>query len=300
MRPRAETIAEPQQSKRPTLAVDTAAINEGRNHGPLTAPARDSPVPTDTHSAGARQMSPFPLLQRAPLSSEPGPRDSPLSQGHNPRSHSIGGIPLEPSHTPYHGYAPPQLQPAYPPYGPLPPPPTYGAPPPPGQGHYAPPGYGAPPAGAPKPLQPPFGNPPSPSTPASAAGPGAPPPPPQQIPPHAPLFQPILPNNPPSSVMTPTYSGKQYGGTPIQPANPQALGGGPVVPPFGPAFSQIGATAAAAAAAASSPVAGTPQAGEGRSNGAGRGGRGRGRGARAGETVFSHYQGPPGEKNGKS
>jgi len=98
--------------------------------------------------------------------------------------------------------------------------------------------------------------------------------------------------------MTPTYSGPQYRGTPIQPANLPALAGAPAPPPFGPAFSQIGAAVAAAA------VPGTPVAGpaaEARGNGVPRpSGRGRGRGARGGETVFSHYQGPPAEKNGKS
>ena len=289
MRPRAETVSEPMQSKRPTLAVDTAAGSESRNHGPSTAPARDSPVATPMQSAGARQMSPFPVLQRAPLPPEPGARDSPLSQGHNPRRLSLGGVPLEPSHTPYHGYAPPPLPPSFSPYGPPPPPPSYGPPPPPSQAPFSTSSYAPPPAVATKATQPHSSAPSPPPQPSSASSASQPPP----------LFQPILPNNPPNAVMTPTYSGPQYRGTPIQPANPPSLAAGPAPPLFGPAFSQIGAAVAAAAAPGTPGGAGAPA--EGRGNGVARGAaRGRGRGARSGETVFSHYQGPPAEKNGKS
>lgn len=257
MRPRSETISEPQQSKRPSLALDTAAGSESRTRGPSTAPVHASPLATPTQSAGPRQMSPLQLLQRAPPPD--GRRETPPSHAHNPRSLSLGGIPLEPPTTPY-GYGPPSLQPGYSPYGP-PPPPGYAPPSPQNQAHYnanayasnLPPGYGS--------------QPPTPSQQGKPA-----------------IFQPILPNNPPNSMMTPTYSGPQYRGTPIQPANPPVVSGGPTAPPFGPAFSQISTTAN----------------GDRPGNGlSGRGGRPRGRGIRTGETVFSHYQGPPGEKNGK-
>lgn len=262
MRPRSETIAEPQSSKRPSLALDTAAGSESRTRGPSTAPVHASPLATPTQSAGPRQMSPFQLLQRAPPPD--GRRESPPNHGHNPRSLSLGGIPLEPPTTPY-GYQPPPLQPGYSPYGP-PPPPDYGAPPPTNQGHYNANAYVPPPPSA------------------LLAGFGSQPPTPSQQGQRPAIFQPILPNNPPNAIMTPTYSGPQYRGTPIQPANPPIISGGPTAPPFGPAFSQIGTTG----------NGDRPGSGSG-----GRGGRPRGRGIRTGETVFSHYQGPPGEKNGK-
>lgn len=208
-RKRSETIAGPQNTNRPSLALDTAAASDNRGHGPSTAPVHMSPTQTPTQS-----VSPFTLHTRPPPSSE-GRMETPPNHIRNP---SHGGV------TSYQGYAPSPMQPVYPP--------TY-AHPPPSYGPVAPnqPPYNvAPPyAGQPPPLPPPLLQP----------GYGSQPPMPQHHSPQ-PLFQPILPNNPPNTTMMPTYSGPQYQGTPIQPANPPTSQGGPsIVPPFGPVFSQI-------------------------------------------------------------
>ena len=270
-RKRSETIGEPQNTRRPSLALDTAAGSDNTGHGPSTAPVHMSPVPTSTPSAGTRQISPVTLTQRPPPPSE-GRMETP--PGHNHRNQSLGSVTIDPPHPSYQSYQHSPMQPAYL----RPEHPTY-VPPPPGYGPTAPnqpPPYnvatqygGQPPP--PPSLQPGYGNQPPMSQ--------------QQHLPQS-LFQPILPNNPPNAVMTPTYSGPQYRGTPIQPANPPASQGGPsTVPPFGPAFSQIST--------------GGPQTNNGHST---RGGRNRGRGAsRNGETAFHHYRGPPGmEQGGKS
>jgi hypothetical protein len=271
-RKRSETIGEPQNTKRPSLALDTAAGSDNRGHGPSTAPVHMSPAPTPTPSAGTRQMSPVTLPPRPPPPSE-GRMETPPSQ--NTRNPSLSGVTIDPPHTPYQAYQPPPIQPAYhrpehPTYGPLAP--GYG-PAAPNQPSYnvTTPYGGQPGPLPPPPLQPGYGN--QPQVPQ------------QQHLPQS-LFQPILPNNPPNAVMTPTYSGPQYRGTPIQPANPPASQGGPsTIPPFGPAFSQIST--------------GGPQTNNGHGT---RGGRTRGRGvSRNGETAFHHYRGPPGmEQGGKS
>lgn len=274
-RKRSETVGEPQITKRPSLALDTAAGSDNRGHGPSTAPVHMSPVPTPTPSAAARQMTPGTLPPRQLPPSE-GRMETP--PGHNPRNQSLGSVTIDPPHSSYQGYQLSPMQPTYHKQEHS----TYG-PPPPGYGPVAPsqpppPPYnvttsyvGQQPSLPPPPLQPGYGNQPSMLQ--------------QQHLPQS-LFQPILPNNPPNSVMTPTYSGPQYRGTPIQPANPPTSQGGPsTLPPFGPAFSQIST--------------GGPQTNNGHST---RGGRNRGRGAsRNGETAFHHYKGPPGmEQGGKS
>lgn len=279
-RSRAETIGEPQQSKRPSLALDTAAGSESRSGGPSTAPAHQaSPLATPIQSAGTRPMSPFPLLQRRPPPPD-GRRESPPVHGHSHRSLSLGGVPLEPPNVPYHSYGPPPVHSAYSSYGPPPPLPSYDPHP---QSHYNASTYSPAP---PPTLQPTPGYHSQPPTPSQKS---APPQGHQLLQQQPPLFQPILPNNPPNTIMTPTYSGPQYRGTPIQPANlPPASGAVTAAPPFGPAFSQIGSN-------------GGDGARPGSGAAGGRGGRPRGRGIRTGETVFSHYQGPPGErdKNGR-